>query len=110
MRDSEIAEITQYLKEYDLITVREKKSAEFLVNSLNLQAYEILDPTLQMNGDFWKELCDPDRILDQKYVLLIQLNRNHDFDRIAEKFANKQHLKLVRLCLRVDQIFLYGKK
>ena len=110
LRDSEIAEITQYLKEYDLITVREKKSAEFLVNSLNLQAYEILDPTLQMNGDFWKELCDPDRILDQKYVLLIQLNRNHDFDRIAEKFANKQHLKLVRLCLRVDQIFLYGKK
>ena len=44
-----------------------------------------------------------------KYVLLIQLNRNHAFDQLAVQFAKQRNLMLVRLCLRVDQMVLPGK-
>ena len=94
---------------YDLITVREESSVEMLEKTFNLVSYEILDPTLQMDDIFWKSLCSADRLISNKYVLLIQLNRNHEFDRLATNFAIDRGLKLVRLCLRVDQILLPGK-
>lgn len=110
LSDTESKEVYQYLRDYDLITVREKKSAEMLKDKLKLNAYEILDPTLQISGDFWKLICSSKRLIKRKYVLLIQLNRNYDFDNIAVDFAKKKNIILVRLCLRIDQVVLPGKK
>lgn len=105
----ERAAIKPLLKSYDLITVREMQSAVMLQKEMNLKAYEILDPTLQMDGRFWRKICKPERILKEKYVLLIQLNRNRTFDDLAVSFAHEKNLRLIRLCLRVDQLVLPGK-
>lgn len=107
--DEECSVIKNLLKTYDLITVREEQSVDLLKNKLGLKSLEILDPTLQVNGDFWKKMCVPKRMIEEKYILLIQLNRNHDFDNLAVKFSNNKKFKLIRLCLRVDQLFLPGK-
>ena len=101
--------IKPYLEEYDLITVREKNSVNMLKNELNINSLEILDPTLQLNGDFWKKMIKDRKKYKGEYILLIQLNRNSNFDEIAMKFAKEKKLKLLRLCLRVDQIRLPGK-
>ena len=101
--------IQPLLKRYDLITVREKHSVEMLKNEFGINAIEILDPTLQLDSEFWKSICESERKIKEKYVLLIQLNRNHEFDKLAVKFAKDRNIELVRLCLRVDQIFLPGK-
>lgn len=98
-----------FLKKYNLITVRENKSVQMLKDEFGLDSTEILDPTLQMSGDFWKSVCAPSRLINEKYILLIQLNRNHDFDELAKKFSNEKGIKLIRLCLRVDQMILPGK-
>ena len=98
----------ELLTDYSLITVREKQSVEMLKDEFGLKATEILDPTLQMNSEFWNKLCKPKRLVKRKYVLLIQLNRNHKFDNAAVKFAEEKKLHLVRLCLRVDQMILPG--
>lgn len=101
--------IKTLLCDYDLITVREAPSVKMLHDEFNLDSYEILDPTLQMNGDFWKEICRSERKIKGNYVLLIQLNRNHKFDEYAKSFCKEKKMRLVRLCLRVDQIVLPGK-
>lgn len=101
--------IKYYLETYELVTVREKQSVDMLRDDLKIQAVEILDPTLQIEGEFWKSLCRPERYLREKYVLLIQLNRNKTFDNLAVCFAKKHKMRLVRLCLRVDQLILNGK-
>lgn len=108
LSEEEKKEILLYLQEYDLITVREQKSVTMLRNDLSLNAVEILDPTLQMSGEFWRNLCPSDRMIKNKYILIVQLNRSHTFDHIAMNFAKKKGLPLVRLCLRVDQIVLPG--
>lgn len=109
LSSEEEAKIKPYLEAYDLITVREEQSVNMLRNDLGMQAVEILDPTLQMEGEFWKSLCKPERFLNEKYILLIQLNRSKVFDSLSVRFAKKREMKLVRLCLRVDQIVLPGK-
>lgn len=101
--------IKTLLLDYNLITVREAPSVKMLRDELDMNSYEILDPTLQMNGDFWRRLCNPEKKIKSKYVLLIQLNRNHEFDKYAKSFCKQKKMKLVRLCLRVDQIILPGK-
>lgn len=101
--------IKPLLAEYNFITVRENPSVQMLKDSFSLDSYEILDPTLQMDGEFWRGICEPKRYINEKYVLLIQLNRNHNFDSLAVKYSKEKGIKLVRLCLRVDQLFLPGK-
>lgn len=106
-KDKKIIKIL--LGDYDLITVREALSVKMLRDEFDIDSYEILDPTLQMNGDFWRGICRPERKIKGDYVLLIQLNRNHDFDKYANSFCEKKRMRLIRLCLRVDQIMLPGK-
>ena len=101
--------IEPLLKDYDCVTVREKNSVGMLSSEFGIESKEILDPTLQMDGEFWRSLCKKERYRRKKYVLLIQLNRNHEFDNLAVKFAEQNDLELVRLCLRVDQFLLPGK-
>ena len=84
--------IKTLLSNYNLITVREAQSVEMLKKELGLEAYEILDPTLQMNGDFWRSLCKEARKVEGDYVLLIQLNRNVEFDKYAKSFVIKKEL------------------
>lgn len=107
--DSDVEIMAPFLKEYDLLTVREKPSVEMLKSLFDLESKEILDPTLQMNGNFWRGICKPERKVEKKYILLIQLNRNHQFDELAVKFSKEKGFLLLRLCLRVDQIVLPGK-
>lgn len=106
-RDRKI--IKSLLCDYDLITVREAPSVKMLHEEFDMDSYEILDPTLQMNGEFWKGICKSERKIKGKYVLLIQLNRNHEFDKYAKLFCKEKEMKLIRLCLRVDQMVLHGK-
>ena len=101
--------IEPLLKKYNLITVREEASVRMLYDNFAIDSHEILDPTLQMSNEFWKSLCNSERKIKEKYVLLIQLNRNHEFDDIAKKFCAEKNIKLYRLCLRVDQFFLTGR-
>lgn len=103
------SKIKHYLETYGLVTVREKQSVDMLRDDLKIKAVEILDPTLQIEGEFWKGLCRSERYLQEKYVLLIQLNRNKNFDDLAVHFAKKHKMRLVRLCLRVDQLILTGR-
>lgn len=108
LEKEDLREIGEYLNDYDCITVREKNSVKMLSDEFRINSKEILDPTLQMDGVFWRKICKEDRYCNEKYVLLIQLNRNHRFDELAVDFAFRHNLKLIRLCLRVDQIMLPG--
>lgn len=106
-KDKEI--MKPLLEKYDVITVREEPTVNMLKNEFGIECFEILDPTLQMERNFWEQICENDRYIDEKYVLLIQLNRNHEFDNLSVQFASEKKMKLVRLCLRVDQVLLPGE-
>lgn len=103
----EIAETKKLLSKYKAISVREA-SAEKIVHDLHIgiEAVHVLDPTLQVDGNFWRKLTHP--VKHDKYCLLYQLNRNPYFDRFAVEMAHRRGLKLLRWCNRYDQLRLSG--
>ena len=96
-------EFKKLLSRYDFISVREK-SAVNIVNDLGISNCEhVLDPTLAVEPDTWKELASK-RVVKDKYILVYQLNNNKKFDKYAKQLAKRKNLKLIRLCTRYDQL------
>lgn len=107
--EEEKKKIAEYLNSYNAISVRERSSVE-LLNQIGFSDVElILDPTLQLPQREWRNLVGTDNRIANDYVLLIQLNRNKEFDRFAVRFAREHGKRLLRLCLRVDQAILPGR-
>lgn len=105
--DWEKEETMRLLGRYAAISVREA-SGVHICNDLGIHgAIQVLDPTLQVDRDFWLRHMGK-RIIKEPYVLIYQLNSNPDFDRYAKEFARQKGLKLVRFCWRYDQIAKAG--
>lgn len=101
-----IEKFKKLLHGYDYITVRED-SAVNIVNKAGYEAMQILDPTMIFGGDRWKKLLPP--IHEKGYVLLYQLNTNHEMDEYAKQFADKTGLKLLRVSVEAHNCMRVGK-
>lgn len=87
--------ITSLLKKYSSISVRENSGVN-IVNSLGVDAKQVLDPTFLLSKNEWEELL-PKRECNEKYVLVYQLHPNKQFDKYAKDFAKSKGLKLYRI-------------
>lgn len=105
--DWEVTETRELLSRYDAISVREISAAD-ICNDLGLVATPVLDPTLQVTKEFWMNIASPP-LIRGKYVLIYQLNTNHEFDQYAVEYARRRGCKLVRLCIRHYQALRPGK-
>ncbi len=99
-------ETLSLLKRYSSVSVREQSGVDILEN-LGIRSVCVLDPTLQVNRDFWQNHTR--NIIKVQYALIYQLNTNSEFDTFAKKCAQKTGLKLVRICNRIDEIAKCGK-
>lgn len=109
----EVEETKRLLVRYSAISVREKSAKDIIEKQLGLpSATHVLDPTLQVDKDFWLSLIkDKPQIKypKGKYVLIYQLNTNPLFDGYAKEFAKRKGWQLVRFCTRYDQFVKCGK-
>ena len=106
--DWEREETGRLLKRYAAISVRESSGVD-ICNELGISgAVHVLDPTLQLDKDFWLKLVGK-RMIKEPYLLVYQLNTNPAFDYYAKEFARRKGLRLVRFCWRYDQIVRSGK-
>lgn len=100
-------ETKNYLKRYAAISVRESTGVD-ICRELNIKnCVHVLDPTLQMNQDFWMQYVGK-RKFKESYVLIYQLNSNSQFDKYAQQYAKQRGLKLLRFCTRFDQCIRPG--
>lgn len=107
--EKEIEIVKPLLQKYNYITVREK-SAISILNDMGIKNVSFtLDPTLFLTKERWEKHMEKSKP-DKPYVLVYQLNKGKTFDEWAVRFAKSKKMKLVRLCLRYDQIILPGKK
>ncbi|MFR7900912.1 MAG: hypothetical protein ACLU6Y_14615 [Ruminococcus sp.] len=79
------------------------------MNSFGLNANLILDPTLMLTSNEWKEISSKRKVLDEPYILVYQLHENPEFDLYLKKLAEKT--RNMRLCVldTVIQIEKSGK-
>ena len=101
--ENEKARTKELLSKYSFISVRENSAVD-ICKDLGLKAYQVVDPTLQMTAEFWRNYSRP--VKYKGYCLLYQLNSNKAFDKFAVEFCKRKGLKLVRFCHRLDKLFL----
>lgn len=107
----EIKDTQKYIDDYKMISVREESGLEILKNQYKYKnAIRLVDPTLAMPPEFWRELAiNSKKKIKEKYILIYNLNRSKEFDEYAKKLSKKTGYKLYRFCTRFDQIFRSGK-
>ena len=105
--EDEKQEVKKYLECYDAISLREESGVK-LVEQLGVNgAVHVLDPTLQMNSDFWNQYIKKPK--DEHYVLVYQLNKHPWFNDFVELFARTKGLKIIRFGAYIHQLFKSGK-
>lgn len=107
----EIDLTSEYIKQYDMISVREESGLEILKKQYNYKnAIRLVDPTLSLDGEFWRKFASNSKVkIKGKYILIYNLNRSKEFDEFAKKIAKKTGYKLYRFCTRYDQVLRSGK-
>lgn len=107
--EREVAESRGYIERYRGITVREDSGVSILREQYGYAPVSrILDPTLAMPADFWRERAPKSRI-GSGYILVYNLNRSAELDRYAVELARRTGCRLYRLCTRLDQIVRPGR-
>ena len=82
---TELADITNYLKDFDKITVRENDGLRILREN-GVLGEQVLDPTLLLNINDWNLVMENIN-LPNEYILLYQVNHNKDLCKKAAAFA-----------------------
>ena len=100
--DWEIEPMREELSKYSHISVREAEAAD-LLDSIGVHgAVPVIDPTLMLTQDDWAELHSDD-VPKEPFILIYQLNRNHEFDEYAKRLSEKLGLPLYRIAYGVNE-------
>ena len=96
----------QWLNKYSSIAVRED-SAVSILKEMGIEASQVLDPTLLLDKETWKEYLLP--IKKKKYILAYQLHNDKKLGEYAKKVAKEKGLPLIRISPSFHQITREGK-
>lgn len=103
-KDKEMFE--KHLKKYTNIAVREDSAVSFL-QDMNIQSYQVLDPTLLVAASEWRKMIK--KHIRGKYVLVYQIHNDKRVGKYAKAFAKKVGLPLIRISASFHQIAREGK-
>ena len=90
------------LKNFEAISVREKSTASKLQDLLQKPVAAVVDPTLLLNIDEWKELCE-ERIVNNKYLFCYFISYNKRSRELAKEFAKRHDLQIVAIYMSNDK-------
>lgn len=78
----------------DAVSVREKSGIKLCKNYLDVNAVEVLDPTLLLSADDYAALCHNVKPADEPYIAAYVLDVDEHKQKILEDFASKRNLPL----------------
>ncbi len=87
------------LGKFEFISCREKLNCKTLSHLLNRNVHYVLDPTMLMTGDEWRNIADRLQ-LPNKYILAYILGERDDIRKFAEKIGKQLGLPVLYVCTR----------
>lgn len=92
------------LEKYAAISMRETSGVHVL-NDLGLSDVElVLDPTLMLDIDDWKEIATYKQVPSGDYILVYQLNKSQDLVSYVSALSNKYSLPIVKISYGVYDV------
>lgn len=100
----------KYIEQYEYVSIREERGLKILREQFDCRnAVQLVDPTLAMPPEFWRNLAPESRIKGE-YILLYKLGKEKYFETFAEEVSARTGLPLVRLCSQSFHQLLYRAK
>lgn len=87
---------TNALTNFDYISVRESSLAKLLQELTDKKIETVLDPTLLANSSTWNSILKPP-FLQKKYVLIYQVRRDINVQRIASQIAKQINAEVIEI-------------
>lgn len=87
----------QLLQSYNSIAVRENSALDILEQIGITSGEQVLDPTLLISNEEWKELLGDMCLEKEPYILLYYLGNNPDIDTFARVVAKRRKMPLIRI-------------
>ena len=105
-----VNEYKRLLLSYEKIAVRENSAVELIkdwggINCLG----QVIDPTLLLSGEEWKNLFEIRNIKKKPYILIYQIHNDANLSKYAKDLANHKKMKLIRVNPFLHQCFRGGK-
>lgn len=85
----------QYLKDFDEISVREKKGSEIIRDILSKESEVVLDPTLLLEKDKWYEISEDCIVNGGKYILVYAFGGSKYIKDLAKRISKKTGYKII---------------
>ncbi len=96
------------LSSYEKITVREDSAVRLLAD-MGISAKQVLDPTLLLDKDRWREFIGKAKKRRGRYVLVYQIHNDKRLGEYAACVAKSMGLPLIRVSASFHQIARTGK-
>lgn len=93
--ESQKKQYREFLKDYNFVSVREKKGAELLFDLTDKQIEVISDPVFALTRKEWFKLADTDGDFEDKYVLCYFLGKHAKDIRNIKRFCETNGLRMV---------------
>ncbi|MDQ1298056.1 MAG: hypothetical protein QG558_595 [Campylobacterota bacterium] len=97
--EEEKKRIKELLKDFDMVSVREKDGQTMLQEILERPVHHVVDPTLLLSKNEWLEVLGKNRKLKQeeKYILLYSVPKTKLIRSAVEYFSKKLGLKVIAI-------------
>lgn len=101
--------VSRYIQRYRGVSVRED-AAKHILNELGREdAIQLIDPTLQITGDEWRNLASKRLVKEPYLILMLLYNEDNHATEYARKIANEKGLKLVKISWELKKPQLVDK-
>lgn len=95
------AYVKRKLKKFDSLSCRDINNSEILSKLLRKDVLNVVDPTLLLNTEEWREYEEIPKIeKSEKYILYYSLGERTDMVEYAKEIAQKSNLKLYTIVTR----------
>lgn len=92
--DEYVEEYKNLLNNFKSISVREKQGAEIVKKLIGKEVPVVLDPTLLLDVNEWKEIARGN-IINEKYILVYLLAETKSIIKFAKKLGKQKGLKVI---------------
>lgn len=90
--------IKKYAKDFNSISMREKKAIEYCHDISGVMAQNVVDPIFLLEADDWREIeCKPLGFNHEKYILLYILERNNSLHEQLLELSKKNNIPIISI-------------
>lgn len=95
--EDNLSRIVSLLKNYDYLSVREPRTADFIHNSFTNDILVTLDPTLLLSSKQWNDLIDTTPIIQDNYIFLYSPKSESFYPtyKLAEDISKRYGIKVI---------------